>query len=171
MKRLVPYLFVAIWTGLATIAQAVMVETLGLGVWAPDVPIFLLVAALAQLYKSDAVRVSLVAALARATFTVEPPFAIVAGSLAVGLAADVLRRLAELSQVLTRAALVGTAAFFFGLWLVFVDAVRTASPVTSLVNASTQLLPTALTSALLALFAWPLARKLPGLRSIERRAF
>lgn len=170
MKRVVAYILLAVWIGLATVLQAFLVEGLGLGVWSPDLPLFLLVAALAQLHKSDAVRVAIVAGLARATFTVEPPFGVLAGTLAVGLVADGVRRVAELSRPMTRAVLVGGSAFLFGLWLVLVDAVRVGIA-GELLGRAVSLVPTALTSALLALVAWPLARALPGLRSMERRAF
>jgi len=170
MKRVVAYTLLAVWIGLATVLQAFAVEGLDLGVWTPDLPLFLLVAALAQLHKSDAVRVAVVAGLARATFTVEPPFGVLAGTLAVGLVADGVRRVAELSRPMTRAVLVGGSAFFFGLWLVLVDAVR-CGVAGELLGRAVSLVPTALASALLALVAWPLARALPGLRSMERRAF
>jgi hypothetical protein len=171
MKRVVAYTLLAVWIGLATVLQALAVEGLGWGAWTPDLPLFLLVAALAQLHKSDAVRVAVVAGLARATFTVEPPFGVLAGTLAVGLVADSVRRVAELSRPITRAVLVGTSAFLFGLWLVLVDAVRVDDVAGVLLGRTGSLVPTALTSALLALVAWPLAKALPGLRSMERRAF
>ena len=171
MKRLLAYVALAIWTAVATLLQGLLVDVLGFGVWAPDLPLFLLVAALAQLHRSDAVRVSLVAALARATFTVAPPFGVLAGTLAVGLVADTVRRVAELSRPVTRAALVGAAALAFGLWLLLVDAVRAGDAAPALLARASGLVPTALTSALLALAAWPLARSLPGLRPIARRIF
>jgi hypothetical protein len=171
MKRVIAYTLLAVWTGVATVLQAFAVEGLGLGAWTPDLPLFLLVAALAQLHRSDAVRVAIVAGLARATFTVEPPFGVLAGMLAVGLVADGVRRIAELSRPSTRALLVGTSAFLFGLWLVLVDAVRAGDVAVVMLRGAVSLVPTALTSALFALAAWPLARALPGLRSIERRAF
>lgn len=171
MKWILPYTLLAVWTSVATVLQALLVDTLGLGAWSPDVPLFLLVAALAQLYRSDAVRVAFVAGLARATFTVEPPFAVLAGTLAVGLIADGVRRIAELSRPITRAALVAAAAFGFGLWLLLVDAVRAGFAADAVLLEAWQLAPTVLTSALLALVAWPLARRLPGLRSMERRAY
>jgi hypothetical protein len=171
MKRVLAYVFLAVWTGVATVLQALSVEGLGLGYWTPDLPLCLLVAALAQLHRSDAVRVSIVAALARATFTVAPPFGVLAGTLAVGLVADGVRRVAELSRPITRALLVGVSAFLFGLWLVLVDAARAGDVGGVVLGRAVSLVPTALTSALLALVAWPLARLLPGLRSMERRAF
>lgn len=171
MRRVLPYALLAVWTALATVAQAVCVEVLGLGALTPDVPLFLLVAALAQLYRSDPVRMSLVAGLSRATFTVEPPFAVLAGTIAVGLVADLVRRVAELSRPLTRAALVGVASLGFGAWLVFVDAARAGVAGGEVLEASLMLAPTAASSALLALAAWPLASQLPGLRAIQRRAF
>jgi hypothetical protein len=171
MKRVVSYVLLAVWTAVATVVQALAVETLGLGVWTPDLALVLFVAALAQLYRSDAVRMSIVAGLARATFTVAPPFGVLAGTLAVGLVADTVRRVAELSQPLTRALLVGASAFVFGAWLLFVDATRAGEAGDVLLVDVLLLAPTALTSALAALIAWPLARRLPGLRAIERRAF
>lgn len=171
MKRVVAYTLLAVWIGLATVLQAYAVEDLRLGAWTPDLPLFLLVAALAQLHKSDAVRVAIVAGLARATFTVEPPFGVLAGMLAVGLVADGVRRVAELSRPITRALLVGAAAFGFGFWLALVDAVRVGAVASVVLGRAGSLAPTALTSALLALVAWPLAKALPGLRSMERRAF
>jgi len=170
VRRVFAYVLLAVWTSVATVLQALAVEGLGLGVWTPDLALFLLVAALAQLHRSDAVRVSLVAGLARATFTVEPPFGVLAGTLAVGLVADGVRRVAELSRPITRAVLVGGSAFLFGLWLLLVDAVR-SDVAGVLLGRAVSLVPTALTSALFALVAWPLAKALPGLRSMERRAF
>lgn len=171
MNRLAPYLLLAVWSSVATVLQGLAVEVLGFGVFAPDLPLFLLVAALGQLYRSDAVRVSLVAGLARASFTVEPPFAILAGTLAVGLVADTVRRIADLSRPLTRSVLVGAAAFGLGLWLRLVDTDRATGVGARDLVVAVEVVPTAISSALLALVAWRAAQALPGLRRIERRAF
>lgn len=171
MTRAVAYVSLAVWTGVATVLQAFAVEGLGLGAWTPDLPLLLLVAALAQLRASDAVRVSVVAGLARATFTVEPPYGVLAGTLAVGLVADAVRRVAELSRPITRAMLVGLSALSFGLWLLLVDAARAGEVGDVVLARAASLAPTAFTSAALALAAWPLARVLPGLRAMERRPF
>ena len=172
MKWIVPYMALALWTGVATVLQALIAGPLGM--WTPDLPLLLLVAAIAHLHRRDAMRIALVSGLARCALTIEPPFAVLCGTFCVALAADGVRRFAELSGAALRASLCAAASFGFGVWLLLVHAARSEAslPAARAVLAEVpMLIPMAATSALTALVAWPLTTRLPGLRALRSRLF
>ena len=198
MKRAIGYALVFVWSALCCALQLV---TLGLAPRAcaetatatsttlvrmgvPDLATIFLVAAVGRLARRDLVAIAVTAAAARIAFTAAPPFAVLAGTLAVALVADFVRGFAELDAPGLRVAATALGSFVYAAWLMLVDASRAAemhivNPVSPLgsgggaLDAAAFLGPflTGATTAVIAFALWPLFRSLPGLRRLERRAF
>jgi hypothetical protein len=188
VKRGIGYTLLFVWVSLAGAAQAFalgLAPRVGEGFGAlaralvPDLMTLVLVAAVGRLARRDVVRLALVAAAARAGWTAAPPYAVVAGTLAVALVADSVRRIAELDRPSLRFCAAGAGSLLLGLWLLFVDLVRADAARVSgamgfgAVGPGDAALPflTALVTALAGLVLWPLLVRLPGLGRLERRAF
>ncbi|MEM1447676.1 MAG: hypothetical protein AAF957_06185 [Planctomycetota bacterium] len=188
MRRSVGYALLFAWIALAggvqLFAQAWTPHVGGavepaLRALVPDLMTLVLVAAVGRLARRDAVALAAVAAAARTAFTASPPFAVLAGTIAVTLIADTIRRFAELDRPSLRFVAAGAGALAFGLWLLFVDLARASDArVTDRLGfADLQpahvVLPfaTAFVTAAVGLLLWPVLVQLPGLRQLERRAF
>lgn len=188
MKRLTSYFLLFLWTALASAAQ---LAALGMAppvvegapsvarAAIPDLATVLLVAAVGRLARRDVVRLAIVVTLGRVAFTAASPFAVLAGCMIVALAADGMRRFADLERGVLRIAAAGICVLIYGAWLLFVDLVRASEAMSTgaaafgsvdLERASMPVL-TAFTSAVLAALSWPVLSRLPGLARLERRAF
>jgi hypothetical protein len=145
----------------------------------PDLMTLVLVVAVGRLDRRDVVTLALVTAAARAACTAAPPFAVLCGCLVAALAADTLRRFADLDRAWLRSCAAGSGALAIGTWLLVVDLVRgsqaRATGGLSFGQASdgdfALVMLTAAVTALVAPLVWPGLHRLPGLRRLERKAF
>lgn len=137
-----------------------------LGAWVPDLGLVLLFAWAARLRGSRAPLAALLVALARASFSGDPPLAVAAAMLsAVGLFLALGAGL-EVDRALLRAFLCGVGAWLSSLLLV---AARTLALAGDPVYLSGQALwPGALATALACLLLAPLAARLAGLAPLAK---
>jgi hypothetical protein len=188
MKRLTSLGVFFLWVSLAGAVQLVLISgASGPGVdgpalgraCVPDLMTLVLVVAVGRLDRRDVVTLALIAAAARAACTAAPPFAVLSGCLVAALAADAIRRFADLDRAWLRAGAAGSGALAIGTWLLLVDLVRgSEARVTGRLSfgqaSDADFVLAALTAAVTALVAplvWPALHRLPGLRRLERRAF
>ncbi|MSR61132.1 MAG: hypothetical protein EXS08_01620 [Planctomycetes bacterium] len=137
--------------------------------WTPDLGLVLLFAWAARL-RERAPLAALTVALARATFSADPPAAVAAGVLgALGLFA-VLRSGLEVDRALPRAFLCGLGAFGLGGVLLLAREVALADQASGAGLEGVRLWPMALATALACLVSAPLCQRLPGLAPLRRRA-
>ncbi len=180
MRRTRPlaWLMLAVWASWICAAQALCVARSPLGFWTPDLALILLVACIGSLHRRDVLAASLIVAMARLAYTVEPAPAVLAAFLAFSVAVQLLRRLAEFSHPLLRVGLCAGGAGAFVLWFALVHALRMermleGAPHPGLsASLSAALLPacaTALTSGLAGLVLLDGLVRLPGLTPLRRR--
>lgn len=168
--RTLAWLMLAVWASWISAAQALCVAKTAIGPWTPDLGLLLLVACAGRLHARDVPFATLIVALGRLAYTVEPPAAVLAGFLAVSLACQLVRRMAELGNPAMRVALSGVGAFGLALWLGCVHALRTGGdPAGALTAALAPALATGLTSALVGLFFLGSLVYLPGLTPLRER--
>ncbi|MEM9802199.1 MAG: hypothetical protein AAGA20_17875 [Planctomycetota bacterium] len=188
MKRGIGYVLLFLWITLAGSLQLALSAIAPTGgsdaaqlvrALVPDLMTLVLVASVGRFARRDVVMLALVAAAARATWTIASPFALIAGCLVVALLADGIRRFAELDRASLRFCAAGAGSLALSAWLLFVDFAR-ASEARARgqlgfggVEAADLSLPlaTALVTALAGVVLWPFLGNLPGLRRLERRAF
>lgn len=152
-----------VWAAWLSGFQAVLVTSYGS--WVPDVSLILLLALCAELDSRDVPFLCGVLAFARLTFTVEPVEATVCGLFVVGAAALGVRSVAEAGGPLVRTLWGGLAVLGYSSWLLFVHETRMGA---SLGLDWRIAVPTAVSSALLALLLGPLLSRLPGLTPLRR---
>lgn len=137
--------------------------------WTPDLGLVLLFAWAARL-RERAPLAALTVALARATFSADPPAAVAAGVLgALGLFAA-LRTALEVDRALPRACLCGVGAFGVGGLLLLARELALSGQASGSGLEGVRLWPAALATALACLCAAPLCQRLPGLAPLRRRA-
>lgn len=164
------WLMLAVWASWFSALQALCVSRTFLGSWTPDLGLLLLVACAGRLHARDVPLATLVLALARLAYTVEPPAAVLAAFLATSVLCQVLRRIAELGNPAMRVGLSGLGALGLTLWFAFVHAARTgADPAGALSSALLPGLATATTSAVLGLLFLGSLVHLPGLTPLRER--
>lgn len=191
MKRLLGYGVLALWCALAQALQLVLQGlcpapdaaapgTVLARALAPDFATLVLVAAVGRLARQDALVLAFACALGRASFTAAPPLGVAAGVLVVAVLADGLRGFAQLDRPFLRLVAAGLGTLVFSLWLGLVEFVRfqDASALLGLGFGAVDLsvaagaaAVTAATTAVFGVVAWPVFAALPGLGTLERRAF
>jgi hypothetical protein len=158
------YFLYALW---AAALQGSLAAPRHLGDWAPDLGLLLLFPWASRLRGARGPLAALLVALARASFSAEPPAALAANALgALGLFA-VLRGALEVDRSLPRALLCGLCAWLSAQLLVAARTTSLGAPAVSL--GDVRLWPGALLTALLCLLAAPLVVHLPGLAPLARQ--
>ena len=159
----------ALW---AAALQGALAGPAYLGAWVPDCGLVLLFPWASRLRGARGPLAAVCVGLARASFSVEPPVALLANALgAVGLFAG-LRGAFEVDRALPRAFLAGLCAFL-SAWLLV--AARTLSISKGTVSGGivevvpAHLWPGALVTALVCLVGAPFVVRLPGLAPLARR--
>lgn len=136
--------------------------------WSPDLGVALLASLAGFLVARDVPRLALLAALARASLSVDAPVVLLAGFLAIGALANSVRHFVDLRGPFARAGLAAVAAPALAAWLGCARAVRAGEPY--LVDGH-DLARLAFTSGIFALIAGDLLARLPGLSPLRRRAW
>jgi len=152
-----------IWASWLTGFQAVLATNFG--VWVPDISMVLLLALCAELDSRDVPFLCGVLAFTRLAFTVEPVEATICGLFVVGAAALGVRSVAEAGGPLVRSLWGGLAVLGYSSWLLAVHETRMGE---SLGLDWRIAVPTAISSAVLALFIGPALSRLPGLTPLRR---
>jgi hypothetical protein len=154
----------ALW---AAALQGALAGPAQLGEWVPDCGLVLLFPWASRLRGARGPLAALCVALARASFSVEPPAALAANALgAVGLFAA-LRGPFEVDRALPRACLAGLCAFL-SAWLL-VSARTLALSASAIETVPARLWPGALCTAFVCLLGAPFVLRLPGLAALARR--
>lgn len=152
-----------IWASWLTGFQAVLATKFGL--WVPDISMVLLLALCAELDSRDVPFLCGVLAFTRLAFTVEPVEATICGLFVVGAAALGVRSVAEAGGPLVRSLWGGLAVLGYSSWLLAVHETRMGE---SLGLDWRIAVPTAISSACLALLLGPALSRLPGLTPLRR---
>ncbi len=150
------------------------------GRWVPDLSLVFLVACAARFRGRDVPLAAFLLALARIGASVEPPSAILAGFLCMGLALRGLRRAMEVNGPFVRSGVAAGCAWAFATWLILVHETRAvalaggqalAAPdgVTSAWVSAAPVGRIALATALASLLFGPALAHLPGLTPLRRR--
>ena len=164
-SRALAWLLAATWFALLCALQAEMAASPRFGAATPDLCIVLLVSLVGAVRRADLMLLALIAALARKGFSVDPPSALLALTLAIAGLAWVLRELVDLRNPLWRAGLAAFGAGAASVWLELVRATqdRAAGPPPELIG----LWPAIGSSALAALACGGLFAHLPGLSPLR----
>ncbi|MEQ1895039.1 MAG: hypothetical protein ABL998_21065 [Planctomycetota bacterium] len=153
----------AVW---AVALSGLLASTHGLGGFVPDLGLVLLFAWAARLRGSRAPLAALLLALARASFSADPPLAVAAAELtAVGLFLALGAGL-EVDRAFLRAFLCGVGAWLSSLLLVSARSLALAGDTLPLSGQA--LLPGALATGLACLVLAPLATRLAGLAPLAK---
>ena len=163
--RLIAWAMLCVWASWLAGVQAICATNLG--PWVPDAVTILFLALCAELDSRDVPKVCLVLAVCRLAFTVEPAEAVLCGILVLGAFALGVRSVAEAGGAFVRTLWGGTAVFGFGAWLLFCHATRSDFGA-ELDLGWARVVPTALSSAVLALLLGPLFVRLPGLSPLRK---
>jgi hypothetical protein len=134
--------------------------------WMPDLGLVFVLVLMARSEARDLPWMAFLAALARSTFSPEPPLVLFTGFFGVLFALLLVRGAVELSRPTWRALTAFVAVLGFDLWLGLAHAART-SDVRALEALSAW--PSAVLSALLALAFGPFLVHLPGLTPLRAR--
>ena len=152
-----------IWASWMSGFQAVLATSYG--VWVPDLSLVLLLALCAELDSRDVPFLCGILAFARLTFTVEPVEATLCGLFVLGAAALGIRSVAEAAGPLVRTLWGGLAVLGYSSWLLLVHETRMGVGLDLDWRIG---VPTAISSALLALLMGPALSRLPGLTPLRR---
>lgn len=167
--RILGWTMLVVWTSWITVVQAVAVGKTPLGPFTPDLSLLCVFACAVHLHKRDVVPATLVVALARIAFSVDPPLAILSGYLAAALFVRSVRRTADLERPAFALTLVALLELAFSTWLLAVHAVRQGLSVPGRLSDSAAGLAVAtVATAVCAVFAGALVH-LPGLKPLRTR--
>lgn len=170
----------AIWAVWLVAVQALATGTRGLGPYVPDLGLVLALSLVARGRPEDVAPLALLFALARASFAVDPPFAILAGAAGVLVLARAMRSVVETHGPLLRTLVAGACALLFDAWLIAVHHVRHEALWSpggtggiggtggSVAEALLAAWPAAASTALAALVLGPTLARLPGLTPLRR---
>lgn len=134
--------------------------------WSPDLAVALFASLAGFLAARDVPRLALLAALARASLSIEEPLPLLTGFLALGALANLLRHFVDLRGPFARAALAAGGAPALAAWTALAAAARAEQPI--LLDGA-DLWRLAFASGLLTLVAGDLLARLPGLSPLRRR--
>lgn len=168
LSRLVAWLVALVWF---TWAAAIDTQLRGDGhssAWLPDLGAALLVAWSVRVEVRHLWTLACLAALARASFSVEPPVALLAGHLAVVMGVRFGRKSFDLTRPFGRALVGGAVASGWILWAWIVLVARHGEGVMPTWGA---LVSAAMGTAALTLFLGGLFTKLPGAGELLERRF
>ena len=152
-----------VWASWLCGLQAVLATNFG--TWVPDISLILLLALCAELDSRDVPFLCGVLAFSRLAFTVEPIEATVCGLLVVSAAALGVRSVAEAAGPLVRTLWGGLAVLGYSAWMLLVHETRTGVDLGLDWRVA---VPTAVSSAILALMLGPMLSRLPGLTALRR---
>jgi len=158
-------LLLAIWMTWVTAIQSRLAESPSYRFPPPDLNLVFLVSLALVVRRADLLPLALIAGLARTSFSLDPPQALLFLTLAIGTLAVASRRALHLEGPIWRALLSGFGAVFAALWLARVRSVRGVDALSTDVVAATVL---AISSALSALVLGGLFLRLPGLKPLRR---
>lgn len=165
----------AIWSVWLVAAQALAVSVGTIGPYVPDLGLVLAVTLVARGHPRDVPALALLWAFARASFAVDPPFAILAGAAGVLVLARAMRSVVETHGPLPRTFVAGACALVFDAWLIVVHHVRHetlwtggAGAPAGVAEALLAAWPAAAATALAALALGPALSRLPGLTPLRR---
>jgi hypothetical protein len=136
--------------------------------WAPDLAVALLASLAGFLAARDVPRLVLLAALARASLSMDAPLPLLTGFLAIGALTNLVRHFVDLRGPFARAGLAAVGAPALAAWLALVHAARTGEPLLMDLGDLARL---GFSSGLLALVAGDLLARLPGLSPLRRRSW
>ena len=154
------------WLTWSTALSGALVQSPLVAGWAPDLALAIWISLAGFLSARDLPRLAIVAALARASVSIEAPLALLAGFLALAGLASGTRGFVDLRGPFARAGLTAVAAPALAAWL---DVVRAARSGSGLALDGADLARLSLSSALLALVLGGVLARLPGLSPLRRR--
>lgn len=169
-----------VWTvwlvAVQTFAASAALPVSGLATYVPDLALVLALSLVARGHPRDVPVLAMLWALARASFAVDPPFAIFAGTAGVLVLGRAMRSVVETHGALPRAFVAGLCALVFDGWLIAVHHVRHetlwaeggSSPLAGLPETLLAAWPAAASTALGALVLGPALSRLPGLTPLRR---
>ena len=163
------WLLLVVWCAWLYAAQGALASEPGIGPWAPDLGLLLLLALDGRMARDDARLAALLVALTRISFTADPPLAIFAGYLGAFWLSGRLREIVEVDRPLPRAILAGgLAALLSTFWIA--SRLVSLSSETAFALSPDMVWRGAVTTAVAALLFMPLLLRLPGLSPLWRRA-
>jgi hypothetical protein len=168
LSRLVVWLVAIVWFAWAAAIDTQARTSLETPLWLPDVGVALFVAWAVRVEVRHLMMLACLAALARCSFSVEPPVAIFAAHVAVALLLGIGRQSFDLSRPLARAFV---AAAVTSLWMAWSWAVLLARHGEGTAPTWGALLATALWTGLFTLFFGGWLAKLPGVGALGSRRF
>jgi len=165
---LLSWLMLAVWASWLCAVHSLCVSRFGLVKWMPDLGLVFLVSCAARFEARQASAVALIVGLARVAYTIEPPSAVLAGFLMVGMGLRMAASVVEVSGTVLRGLYAALAVCLFSAWMTLVAVARGALPVEELSERLLGALPAAASSGLATLLLAPLFAVLPGLTPLRR---
>lgn len=168
MKRpsLVSWILLALWS---TWLHALQGQWAASGPFAPDLGMVLVVVLAARMPPDELARGALAVGLGRCAVSIDPPAAVLFGTLAPALVFGSLRSVVVIREGLARAVLAGVGSALSARWLMLVHAARGTEIPAGLESGLAAVWPLALSTALAALVLGPLFGVLPGMGVLLRR--
>ena len=168
ISRFVAWLVAIVWFAWAAAIDTQARTALEVPLWLPDVGAALFVAWAVRIESRHLIMLACMAALARASFSVEPPVSIFAAHLAVALLVGTGRKSFDLSRPLARAFVAAAVA---SLWMAWSWVVLLARHGEGSAPTGGALLAAALWTGLFTLFFGGWLAKLPGVGALGSRRF
>ena len=176
------WVFVAVWAAWLFTAQGALAAHVSNSEWVPDLGLAFLLALGAHVALEDAPKAALAVALARCAVSIDPPAASIAACAGAIALARGMRGVVEISGWVPRALLALVCGELVHAWLALVHDVRLGAEVARLAPLAPQSIdvagafagawPTALSTALAALFFGSWLARLPGVgRLVKERSW
>ena len=167
-SRFVAWLVAIVWFAWAAAVDTQTRTAWVTSAWIPDVGVVLFVAWAVRIDVRHLLMLALLAALARASFSVEPPVSILAAHIAAALLIGLGRQSFDLSRPFARALVAATVTNLWAYWSWLVLIARHGE---GAAPSSGALIAAALGTGLLALFFGGWLAKLPGVGALGGRSF
>jgi len=168
VSRLVAWLVAIVWFAWAAAIDTQARTALEASPWLPDIGVTLFVAWAVRIEVRHLMMLACLAALSRASFSVEPPVSIFAAYVAAALFISIGRQSFDLSRPLARAFV---AAVFTALWMSWSWVVLLARHGEGTAPTWSALFAGALWTGLAALFFGGWFARLPGIGALGKRSF
>ena len=168
MKRptLFTWVLLALWS---TWLHAVQGQWAATSRWAPDLGMVLIVVLAARMPPRELARGALAVGLGRCAVSIDPPAAVLFGTLVPALVFGSLRSVVVIREGLARAVLAGVGSALSARWLMLVHAARGTEVYVGSEPGLAAVWPMAVSTALAALALGPLVALLPGMNVFLRR--
>ncbi len=169
-SRLFAWAMLTVWASWLTAAQGLLAARPQLAEWIPDASLVMLISCATFLPPPAVVRAVLLLALARASYSIDPPAAILAGFFSIGMLVRGAKSVVEFEGLISRTLFTFVAAWSFNVWLQLVHYARDGrrGPLDELLQAALQSWTMAAATAGFALLFGGSFRYLPGLSPLRR---